>query len=426
MSLSDHPSRPLRSRLASRASALRRPVLRKLETLRGGLLELRDAFGQHSFGESCPSRAEIPQARLEVHHQSFYSKVAFGGTIGAAEAYMDGLWTVDDLTALVRLLVRNRDAMERLEGGWGRLMAPLHRAYHAWRSNTRRGSSKNIREHYDLGNEFFALFLDDTMTYSCALFEPPEISLADASRAKIDRLCRKLDLGPDDHLLEIGTGWGALAVHAAATYGCRVTTTTLSPAQATKARQRIAAAGLADRITVLETDYRDLEGRYDKLVSVEMIEAVGHEFFDTFFAKCSALLAPDGLMALQAITIADRFYEQAKRSVDFIQRYIFPGGAIPSVTAMTRSVAAVTDLTPVHLEDISPHYARTLQSWRERFFGRLEEVRALGFSERFIRMWEFYFCYCEGGYRERSIGNVQWILAKPDNRRPPILGSLSG
>ncbi|MEM7480216.1 MAG: cyclopropane-fatty-acyl-phospholipid synthase family protein [Acidobacteriota bacterium] len=409
---------PLPSR--RRGGFARRAVLAKLRGLREGRLTIHQGSETILLG-----KCEEPAAHLHVHRPEFWSGVAFGGTIGAAEAYMDGHWSTDDLTALVRIMVRNRDLMNGLEGGLGRLTAPLHALYHRLRRNTRRGASRNIREHYDLGNEFFELFLDETMTYSCALFDPPEISLADASRAKIDRLCEKLELGPDDHLLEIGTGWGALALRAAERFGCRVTTTTLSPSQAAYARRRIAEAGMDHRVQVIEVDYRDLEGRYDKLVSVEMIEAVGHRYFDSFFAKCSSLLAPDGLMALQAITIADRFYEQARRSVDFIQRYIFPGGAIPSISTLSRSVARVTDLTPVHLEDLSPHYARTLRTWRERFQAKADEIQKLGFPRRFQRMWEFYFCYCEGGYIERSIGNIQWVLAKPRNRRPPILGTLT-
>jgi len=257
------------------------------------------------------------------------------------------------------------------------------------------------------------------MMYSSAVFERPDMTLEEAQIARLDRICHRLDLRPSDHLLEIGTGWGGMAIHAAKHYGCRVTTTTISRRQFELARERIRAAGFEDRITLLLKDYRDLEGQYDKLVSIEMIEAVGHQYYDTYFAKCGALLKPDGLMLLQAITIADQRYEQARKSVDFIQRHIFPGSCIPSVTAMTNAITRASDMRLVSLEDIGPHYATTLRIWRENLFRNLEQVRALGYPESFIRMWEFYLCYCEGGFAERAIGDVHMLLAKPDNRRAP-------
>ena len=292
------------------------------------------------------------------------------------------------------------------------------------RRNTLQGSRKNIAAHYDLGNEMFALFLDDTMMYSCAIFEHPQMSLQQASIEKLERVCRKLELQPGDHLLEIGTGWGGLALHAARHYGCRVTTTTISHEQYRMALQRVEQAGLGDRITVLCEDYRNLSGEYDKLVSIEMIEAVGHAYFDTYFEQCSRLLKSDGLMLLQSITIADQRYAAAKRSVDFIQRYIFPGGCLPSVAVLSDSVARNTDMRMLHLEDIGPHYATTLKRWRQRFMARLDSVRALGYPEEFIRMWEYYLCYCEGGFRERAIGTVQVLLGKPLNRREALLPAL--
>jgi cyclopropane-fatty-acyl-phospholipid synthase len=338
---------------------------------------------------------------------------------------MDGHWTCDDLPGLFRVMVLNGELTNRttVDRGLGRVTEPLNKAYHWLRRNTRTGSRRNIAEHYDLGNDFYRLFLDETMMYSCAVFPSDQSSLHEASQYKIHRICEKLALGPDDHLLEIGTGWGALAVHAAGTYGCRVTTTTLSEEQHAMAVERVGAAGLSDRVTVLRKDYRDLTGAYDRLVSVEMIEAVGHHYLNTFFRKCSELLKPDGLMLLQAITIRDQAYERHRRSVDFIKRYIFPGSCIPSVARMSRSLTEATDLRAVHLEDIGPHYARTLRMWRERFLARRDEVLRLGFDETFVRMWEFYLAYCEGGFAERYLSDVQMLLAKPLNRRSPYLSA---
>jgi cyclopropane-fatty-acyl-phospholipid synthase len=351
-----------------------------------------------------------PVARLIVRDSRFYRAVALGGHLGAVDAYLDGWWDTDDLTALVQLMVQNRAVLDSLETGWARLALPLRRAWHAWRRNSRTGSRRNIAAHYDLGNEFFAEFLDDTLTYSCGIFERPDASLREASLAKYERLCRKLELGPGDHVLEIGSGWGGFALHAAGNHGCRVTTTTISREQHQLAVERVGAAGLADRVTVLLQDYRDLAGQYDKLVSIEMIEAVGHAFYRTFFRKCAELLKPGGRMALQAITIDPRFYHRARRDVDFIKRYIFPGANIPSVPVLRDAAERRAGLALVHLEDITPHYAETLKRWRENFLARWDRLRCLGFSEEFRRLWEFYFCYCEGGFRERFLGDVQMLF----------------
>jgi cyclopropane-fatty-acyl-phospholipid synthase len=301
----------------------------------------------------------------------------------------------------------------------------LHKLFHLLHKDTRRGSLINIAAHYDLGNEFYGLFLDETMTYSCGIFERPESTLQEASLAKCERICRKLDLGPQDHVLEIGTGWGGFAVYAASRYGCRVTTTTISKAQHDAALERVRNAGLTERVTLLFKDYRDLSGKFDKLVSIEMIEAVGHHYLNTFFRCCSNLLSERGTMLLQSITIEDQAFERHTRQVDFIKRYIFPGSCIPSVTAMAKALAESTDLRLVHLEDITPHYARTLRAWRERFFGNIHKVRQLGFSDTFIRMWEFYLCYCEAGFTERYLGDVQMLFAKPSCRQQPILPPLA-
>jgi len=399
-------------RLAKRAAQGRLAGLRRGEiTLIEGAQRRR--YGQ--AGGACPLKAEV-----RVLDPRFWSELAFGGSIGAGEAYMEGYWSTDDLTKLVRILLQNREVLDGMETGLARLGAPLQKALHWLNRNTREGSRRNIAAHYDLGNDFFSLFLDPTMMYSSAIFERPEMTLEQAQRARLDRICAKLELKAGDHLLEIGTGWGGMAIHAARHYGCRVTTTTISREQHALAGERIAAAGLADRITLLLEDYRDLRGRYDKLVSIEMIEAVGHHFYDAYFGQCARLIEDDGLMLLQAITIADQRYEVARRSVDFIQRHIFPGSTIPSVTVILESLTRTTDLKLTHLEDIGPDYATTLRRWREKFFGNIEAVRMLGYPERFIRMWEFYLCYCEGGFEERAIGDVQMLLAKPGNRRAPV------
>jgi cyclopropane-fatty-acyl-phospholipid synthase len=400
---------------------VKRAIIGRLSTLQYGSLTVIDADDCRRFGEV---RSGEPHLTLTIHDPAAWVDIAFSGGLGAGEAYMAGRWHCDDLTALAQLFLRNPQVLYGLSRGPGRAMSLVHKLWHALRRNTLQGSRKNIAAHYDLGNDMFALFLDETMMYSCAVFENPQASLQQASIEKLERVCRKLELRPGDHLLEIGTGWGGLALHAARHYGCRVTTTTISREQYQLARQRIEQAGLDERITVLCEDYRKLSGQYDKLVSIEMIEAVGHAYFDTYFEQCSRLLKPDGLMLLQSITIADQRYAAAKRSVDFIQRYIFPGGCLPSVAVLSDSVARNTDLRMLHLEDIGPHYATTLMHWRKRFMKQLDRVRALGYPEEFIRMWEYYLCYCEGGFRERAIGTVQVLLGKPLNRREALLTTL--
>jgi len=395
----------------------RKLVFGRLERLERGRLHMVEGGVRHTFGRGGMDL----EATVFVEGTGFYRALAFGGTVGVADAYIDGQWECDDLVALFRLLVVNQSAMQGLSRGWARFAAKGQELVHALHRNTKSGSRRNIAAHYDLSNDFFRLWLDETMMYSCAVYADGDSTLDAAAVNKVDRICRKLSLQPEDHLLEIGTGWGGFAIHAARYYGCRVTTTTISQAQHDLACERVRQAGLEDRVTVLMEDYRDLAGHYDKLVSIEMIEAVGHRYYDAFFKACSDLLKPEGLMVLQAITIGDWAYEQAKSSVDFIKSHIFPGSCIPSVTAISQSVSRVTDLRPVHLEDIGPHYARTLRDWRERFTARLDLVRALGFDERFVRMWTYYLCYCEGGFSERYISDVQMVLAKPFNRRTPIL-----
>ncbi len=333
-------------------------------------------------------------------------------------------WSCDDLVALIQIFARNMQASSDLGGFWNALLDQGRKVAHRVNRNTRGGSRRNIAAHYDLSNEFYSLFLDETMTYSSGVFPEPGSSMHEASMEKYDRICRKLRLDPGDAVLEIGTGWGGFAEHAVRHYGCRVTTTTISKEQHDFAKQRFATQGIDDRVTLLLSDYRDLTGQYDKLVSIEMIEAVGHEYYDTFFAKCSSLLKPAGLFALQAITIPDQRYDRYRRSVDFIQKYIFPGGCLPSLGAMTGSVGRVTDLQFAHLEDFAEHYARTLQCWRERFHANIDSIRELGMTEQFLRLWDYYLCYCEGAFREKQIGVSQLLLQKPGNRLSPQFPSL--
>ena len=396
---------------------MRDGVLRSLASIRTGCLTIREGGRTHVFGDpASPLRATV-----DVRHPDLWAATALRGTVGAGEAYMDGAWTSDDLVAVVRIFVANRDAMQAVEGGLASIARPFLKLFHGRRDNTRDGSRKNIAAHYDLGNEFFRLFLDETLMYSCAVFERPDSTLREASDAKNERICRKLGLGPSDHVVEIGTGWGGFALHAASRHGCRVTTTTISAEQHALASKRIADAGLADRVTVLMQDYRDLRGSYDALVSIEMVEAVGANHLDEWTRACGSLLAPHGRACVQAIVIRDEFYENALRNVDFIQRHVFPGSFIPSTSALTSSFARTTDMRLVHLDDIGPHYARTLREWRTRFLARIDAVRGLGYPDEFVLLWEFYLAYCEGGFEERVLGDVQMLLFRPRRLEPPWL-----
>ncbi len=396
----------------------RRALLSRLNRITNGEIILCDGSTRLRFGRvtaQCPLKITVT-----VTNPRFYTDTAFGGSIGAGEAFMAGYWQVDDLPVLIRIFLWNRELLDGMDGPWAGLTMPIQKFLHRLNRNTTKGSRRNISAHYDVGNEFFSLFLDESLMYSSAIFTDSTMTLHEAQVARLDHICRKLELKSTDHLLEIGTGWGGFALYAATRYGCQVTTTTISQQQYDLARQRIAEAGLDDRITVLCADYRDLTGQYDKLVSLEMIEAVGHHYFDSYFEACSRLLKPEGMMLLQAITIADQRYEAAKRSVDFIQRYIFPGSCIPSITAISGSIARASDLRLFHLEDIGPHYVTTLKAWRDNLYRNRKKILRLGYTEEFFRMWEFYFCYCEGGFTERVISDVQMLLTKPGNRRDPI------
>jgi cyclopropane-fatty-acyl-phospholipid synthase len=414
-----HLTKSLKTKSRSQwvANYAKTQMLKRLAGLQVGSLTIIDGEAENQFGKVSESAIN---ATIHVHDARFYGEVAFGGSIGAGEAYMLGYWTTDNLTDVIRLMAVNQSVMDSLEGGYEWVTKPTMKAMHWLNSNTVEGSRKNIAAHYDLGNDFFALFLDPTMMYSSAKFSDEAISLQAGSELKLKTICDKLDLKPSDHVVEIGTGWGGFAIYAATHYGCKVTTTTISQQQFDYAKAAVEAQGLQDQITLLFNDYRDLTGEYDKLVSIEMVEAVGHQYYDTYFQKVSQLLKPDGLALIQAITIADQRYESAIKSVDFIQRYIFPGSNIPSVTAMLNSITNHSDMRLFHLEDIGLHYAATLRLWRENFFNNIQAVRALGYSEEFIKMWDFYLCYCEGGFEERALGDVHLLLAKPDNRRADV------
>lgn len=399
---------------------LRQRLLAQISAMHGGQLLIDDACGTELLGAPA-SASPAPPLRLRIHGPGFYRAVAANGSVGAGEAYMDGLWDCDDLVGLIRLLVRNRDLLDGMENGLARLGSLAMRGIHALRRNTRSGSRRNIAAHYDLGNDFFGLFLSPDLMYSSAIWAGGDDTLEQASFRKLDRICRKLMLKPSDRVIEIGTGWGGFAIHAATHYRCHVTTTTISREQHALATERVAEAGLQDRVTLLLQDYRDLHGQYDKLVSIEMVEAIGARYLDAYFGQLGRLLKPDGLALVQAITIEDHRYEQALRSVDFIKRHVFPGSFIPSIAALLAAKTRSSDLALTQLDDFGASYALTLEAWRQRFMARLSDVRAQGYDERFIRMWEFYLCYCEGGFRERSIGVAQLLLAKPGHRRAALL-----
>ena len=405
-------------------------VFRHIGKMNRGLLTITDQTGTHHFGNrSSEASAQDSlgnagnkighdiNAKIVVENSETYTAIALNGVVGAAEAYMDGHWTTPDLVSVIRFFVSNISQLKDMDGERNLSNRLALSLLERFTRNSISRAKENISAHYDLGNDFFEQFLDPTMMYSAALFKPDEdISLEQASIAKLDQLCQMLQLKPEDHMVEIGTGWGGMAIHAVKNYGCSVTTTTLSERQMQYTQKQVALHGLEDKITVLMKDYRELTGTYDKLVSIEMIEAVGHQYFSDYFAKCSSLLKPDGLMALQAITISDQRYDQAKRSVDFIQRYIFPGGCLPSLSVIADHTAKDTDMTLIGLEDLTRDYALTLGQWRESFTENLDRIRSMGFDERFIRMWMYYLCYCEGGFRERVIGVYQILSAKPDYR----------
>lgn len=394
-------------------------VVQQLQRLGSGVLVIREAgYDDLTFGDG---DTRFPGAELIIHAPSTWRDLLTGGSIGAAEAFVAGDWSSPDLVALLRFFTRNVDRMNEFEDRFSWITKPALKGLHWLNRNTPEGSRKNISAHYDLGNELFELFLDPTMMYSSAIYPDAGSTLDQAATYKLDTICRKLDLQPGDDVMEIGTGWGGFAIHAARHYGCHVTTTTISKEQLEWARQRVQAEGLQDQITLLFDDYRDLDGQFDKLVSIEMIEAVGPQFLDSYLSQINTLLKPDGLALIQAINMPEQRYQRALKNVDFIQRYIFPGSFIPSFGAILESVRTHSNMVLTHSEDIGFHYARTLHDWCERFMAKSTELESLGYDETFRRLWHFYFAYCEAGFSERAIGVSQILLAKPGNKRENLL-----
>lgn len=389
-------------------------LLKRLERLDSGRILVEDSDMKRSFGTGGDLDAHV-----RVVRPRFYQKM-FLGSVAIADSYVAGDWDCNDLSSLFRIFLRNRKALELSRSWLAKLVSTSTRCFHGLHANTVKGSRKNIAAHYDLGNDFFKLWLDDTMAYSAGIFLEPSDSLQEASEEKFNRVCRKLNLQPDDELIEIGTGFGGMSIHAAENYHCNVTTTTISHQQYREAEARIGGSVAAGKIELLQSDYRELNGKFDKLVSIEMIEAVGHRFLDVFFRKCSKLLKEDGTMVLQAITMPERHHDRYLNSVDFLQRYIFPGGCLPSLASILKSVGRASDLRFVHAEDMAPHYAETLRRWRNSFLNSQDSIRQLGYSEELLRMWNFYLCYCEAAFEERYIGVLQIQFDKPKCRRDPI------
>ena len=396
------------SELKAKVNFFESLLYRLMESLKTGQIVLSDCGWQRTFGNP---ESEL-FAEVKVKDRRFYKAVIKGGSIGAAEAYMNGWWESPDLTAVIRVLAANLRVMDSIErnGHWFKKI--LNVIQHKLNRNSVVGSKRNIAAHYDLSNAFYELFLDNSMMYSSGVYPHPNATLQQASEHKLKLLCDQLDLGPHDHLIEIGTGWGGLACFAAQNYGCRVTTTTISEAQFEYANERVKKLGLEDKVALLKQDYRSLKGQYSKLISIEMIEAVGYEHLSLFFKKCSSLLRPGGKMALQSITISEQREPSYRNQVDFIQKYIFPGGYLPSLAVLANNIALHSEFNVRHLRDIGIDYANTLLHWRENFESSLEQVLQLGFDERFIRMWRYYLCYCEGGFREKTISTVQLLLEK--------------
>lgn len=390
-------------------------IRKKMSGLASGCIKIKDEIDVWQTDDS-----QDPDFTIEIHDLRFYLDMLLAGSNGAASAYRDGYWSCDNLVGLFQLMVRNLDDTDKLESGLAVLGNWWLRRRHKARNNTRQGSQKNIQAHYDLGNDMFKLFLDKTMTYSSGIFLDEESTLEEASVEKLDRICRKLDLQKHHKLIEIGSGWGSFSIHAAKKYGCHVTTITISEEQYSLAKSRIEENGLTDLIDIRLCDYRDLIGRFDKLVSVEMIEAVGDEFLPAYFSSCASLLKEDGQMLVQAITMPDQRYKQYLKTSDFIQQFIFPGSCVPSLTAMLDAVAEVTDLRVNHVEDFGLDYARTLRVWRNNFNARLDEVKSQGYGDDFIRLWVYYLCYCEAGFLERYTGVIHMLMNKPAFKRCAI------
>jgi len=390
----------------------RKFTLNFLSQLRHGSITVIEAGEAQQFGDA---DAEL-NTTITVTDPAFYQKLVLAGSVGGGEAYIHGFWRCDNLTALVQIFARNLDVLDKMDSTWARLSRPMLKLLNFRNRNTISQSRRNIAAHYDLGNAMYQLFLDPSMMYSSAVYPAADSTLEQAQQHKLQQICERLQLKASDNLLEIGTGWGSMAIYAAQHYGCKVTTTTISQQQYDYTKARVAELGLQDKITLLFEDYRLLTGTYDKLVSIEMIEAVGDDFLDNYFEKCSSLLKPDGIMVLQAITMVDHRYQQYVREVDFIKRYIFPGGCLPSISRMASAVANKTDLVIRQVQDIGFDYARTLKDWCDNFMAQRDAVHQLGYDDNFIRLWHFYLCYCEGGFRERATSAVHLVLSKPQNR----------
>jgi cyclopropane-fatty-acyl-phospholipid synthase len=389
----------------------RKMFLKFLQKIKHGQLTVHDSQGSSTYGEP---NTDL-NVTLEIKNESSYADFLLGGSLGAGESYIRGEWECSNLTDLIRIFARNMDLVESMDSGLAKLGAPIFKSLHWMNRNTRKGSRNNIEAHYDLGNDFFKLFLDESMMYSAAIFKSDNSSLYEAQQHKLKTICEKLELNSKDHLLEIGSGWGAMAIYAAENYGCRVTTTTISKEQFLLTQDRVREKGLLDKITILLKDYRDLKGEYSKVVSIEMVEAVGHQYLEEYFQTCSKLTSKDGLFLMQVITIPDQRYDSARKEIDFIKRYIFPGSCIPSIEKITKCIRRKTDYRLVDVDEYAAHYSTTLNKWHENLMAHKEEIEKQ-FSPEFMKMWKFYFSYCEGAFAERAIGSSQMLFAKPFNR----------
>ena len=398
------------------SSIFKKGVMNKFKHLQYGSIKILEGDEVLSFGDP----GSNDKVTVTIHSNEFYVFLGSGGVTGVAEAYMAGYWTADNLVLLLQIVLKNKKILLSLDSGFAKLINPINKLIHWSKQNTLKGSKQNILAHYDLSNDFYKLWLDPTMTYSCGYFNNDSVSLEQASIEKIDRICRKLKLNENDHILEIGTGWGSFSLYAAKQYGCIIDTVTISDAQYEYASRKIESSGLASKINIFNKDYRKIKGQYDKIVSIEMIEAVGHQFIPQYFSKISSLLKEDGLLVIQGITYNDQNFEQYKNSVDFIKKYIFPGSCLISVAQISDVIKEYTDLAIVDMEDITKHYAETLNRWKVNFMEVIPEVKRMGFSEAFIKMWEFYFVFCEAGFLERNIGDIQLVFSKSGARNIEI------
>ena len=398
------------------SSIFKKGVMNKFKHLQYGSIKILEGDEVLSFGDP----GSNDKVTVTIHSNEFYVFLGSGGVTGVAEAYMAGYWTADNLVLLLQIVLKNKKILLSLDSGFAKLINPINKLIHWSKQNTLKGSKQNILAHYDLSNDFYKLWLDPTMTYSCGYFNNDSVSLEQASIEKIDRICRKLKLNENDHILEIGTGWGSFSLYAAKQYGCTIDTVTISDAQYEYASRKIESSGLGSKINIFNKDYRKIEGQYDKIVSIEMIEAVGHQFIPQYFSKLCSLLEEDGLLAIQGITYNDQNFEQYKNSVDFIKKYIFPGSCLISVAQISDVIKEYTDLAIVDMEDITKHYAETLNRWKVNFMKVTPEVKRMGFSEAFIKMWEFYFVFCEAGFLERNIGDIQLVFSKSGARNIEI------